>query len=148
MKCEKENDAARACITIFRDCHRSRVPCVLTHALSSFLFATPEICALIQLDSAAMTSADCCQYGTAWRKSTRFFSCQFHEERATSNPAPMQRTTMLFPRALAYRPYYPKPLRLDRAGEVLPMDEPTGLDLTSFPTGFLVTRLFTHICPR
>ena len=30
-KCEKENNLGRACITIFLECHRSRVSSVLTH---------------------------------------------------------------------------------------------------------------------
>ena len=51
MKCEKENKVARACITTFRERHRSRVPCILAHPLSSFLFATPEISALKRLDN-------------------------------------------------------------------------------------------------
>ena len=75
--CEKENIVAWACITIFRECHRSRAPCGLTHPLLSFFISTPEIGALKRFGSTAMTFADCCQYGSAWGKSTFFLSCHF-----------------------------------------------------------------------
>ena len=39
----------------FRKCHRSCVPCVLTHPLSNFLFEILEIGALKRLDTIAMT---------------------------------------------------------------------------------------------
>ena len=71
-------------LPFFRECHRSHVPCVLTHTLSSEL----PVCDLRKmhlkrLGNTAMTSVDCCQYGDAWKKSTSFGAVIFMKASCT-----------------------------------------------------------------
>ena len=69
---ELGNQLMRVALRIVRACRRAQVPWLLENPMSSYMFKTDEMRRVMDSSMCCECNADICQYGTAWRKSTKF----------------------------------------------------------------------------
>ena len=71
--------------------HRRHVPFYIENPLTSRLWKMPEIRQLLQLPRVLELLFDYCQYGEAWRKSTKLFVSRHADLRVIENSSRFQR---------------------------------------------------------
>ena len=69
----------KSCLRIINWCLRWRVPFLVEHPRSSWLFRLPEVKELLANDKVSLIACDQCMYGRRWRKSTGFLMGCFAE---------------------------------------------------------------------
>ena len=66
------NALLNATVQLIRACVAQGIPWILENPGSSYLFKTPAVLDLIRLGWGFVVTCDQCQYGTRWRKRTKF----------------------------------------------------------------------------
>ena len=79
-KLQVGNKCLRAVLKIIAACNSAGVPWILENPHSSYMFKTPELAKLADRRYVSTIVSDFCQFGTRWRKRTRFLSGHLHPD--------------------------------------------------------------------
>ena len=74
-KVDLGNSTLRVSVCIFRACLRAGVPALIENPLTSWMWVAPPMATLMLCKNVRWVRSDFCQWGTPWRKATRFVCC-------------------------------------------------------------------------
>ena len=83
VDCEKVrvgNVLTRFTLKLIRLCLQMRIPCVVENPLTSMFWVLPEVLRLLACPHVKLERIDVCQFGTRWRKATRFMLCNIPDD--------------------------------------------------------------------